>query len=52
MVSCIFAFFEKVSKIIDFGLHFGLIFNPFGINFQYFFGIDFLMLFWMLFFDF
>ena len=47
MVSCIFAFFEKVWKIIDSGIHFGIILEPFGINFLYFSGIDFGMLFWI-----
>ena len=37
--------FDFVWKIIDFGIHFTIILEPFGINCRYFFGIDFLLLF-------
>ena len=35
------ALHEKVLKIIDLGFNSGIILAPFGINFQYFFDIDF-----------
>ena len=34
IVSLVFAFYEKVSKIIDFGIHFGIIFGAFWHQFS------------------
>ena len=44
-VSSIFAFFEKAWKFRDFGIHFGIIFEAFGIIFLHLFGIVFLYVF-------